>query len=382
MKCEKELVQLLVAVSLIAWGISACGIPCPKSPGFRLTDEAREKCEEKIEESFDECWKYVLSLLDKENLTDQQRFDLADGLKVISWSGTREDDEFLRLRSLQEYRILHEKFPDDVQVSWYLSLLEDGETSLQFQRRIAQLAPDCNLNNRYFAEDLDRQIGWGRDRTEQDEDLVQELVSVLDQGYEHAERRWDKMNFGHRRYREYLLAGEQDLAEIFWNQVVAELDPGSFPQDNTYSHGWTILCGEMGFKFRFAGICLDTIEKTLKEALESQTNTVDYAILGARLLVRQLLFPWGNTMFVLNPSPPRVHEVSYKPYTAGEGARILMRLRDLMESVPKDSRTESFDKTYNKILGQKPPEDPTPVRPGYELVPSPSDPDIWIWERL
>ena len=151
MKFEKESVQLLVVISLIAFGISASGIPCPKSPGFRLTDEAREKCEEKIEESFDECWKYVLSLLDKENLTDQQRFDLADGLKVMSWSGTREDDEFLRLRSLQEYRILHEKFPDDVQVSWYLSLLEDEETSLQFQRRIAQLAPDCNLNNRNFA---------------------------------------------------------------------------------------------------------------------------------------------------------------------------------------------------------------------------------------
>lgn len=179
------------------------------------------------------------SLLNVEDLTDQQRYDLADRLTSLSYGREIRDQsrESLRLRSLQEFHKLHKEFPDDVQVLWHLGLLEDGETSLQFKRRIAQLAPDCNLNNRSFAEDLDRQIGWGRDRAEQDEDLEQELVSVLDLGYEHAESRWDKMNFGHRRYREYLLAGEQDLAKTFWNQAVAELDPGSFPQDNTHSRG-------------------------------------------------------------------------------------------------------------------------------------------------
>ena len=191
------------------------------------------------------------------------------------------------------------------------------------------------------------------------------------------------MYFGHRRYREYLLAGDQDLAQQFWNRVVAELDPGSFPQDNTYvyGNGWWLLCGNMGFEFRFAEICLDTIENTFEEALESDTSYVS-GIRGVSLLAQQLLGPFGNSTVVPNPSPPRMNRVSFRPYRASEGARILMRLRDLMESVPKDSRTDSFDKTYEKILGQKPPEDPTPVMPGYELVPSPSDPDIWIWERL
>lgn len=138
----------------------------------------------------------------------------------------------------------------------------------------------------------------------------------------------------------------------------------------------------MGFQFRFAEICLDTIEESLKETLANETNIVDYGYWGVSRLAQELLFPRGNTTVVLNPSPPRVHEVSYKPYTASEGARILMRLRDLMEIVPKDSRTDAFENTYQKILGQKTPEDPTPVMPGYELVPSPSDPDIWIWERL
>lgn len=47
MRRENELLQILAAVCLFAFGISATGIPCPKSPGFRSTDVARENCEEK-----------------------------------------------------------------------------------------------------------------------------------------------------------------------------------------------------------------------------------------------------------------------------------------------------------------------------------------------
>ena len=370
----RELVPLLVAVSCCAVGISAIATPCPKSPGFRPSDEAREKCEQTIDESLDECRQYVDSLLDIDKLTDQQRFDLANWLSFLSWSESVESGKEFRHRSLQEYRTLHKKFPDDVQVMWGLALEEDDETSLQFQRRIAQLAPDCNINNHYFAVELDRRIGHGWDRAEQDEELVQEFVSLLNQGYEHAEGRWHKMHFGHLRYREYLLAGDQDLAEIFWNQVVAEIDPGSFPQDNTYSYGWGLLCGDMGFKFRFAEICLDTIEQTLKEALESDTHNVDYAMAGASELANKLVLPEYIGPSVLLPGPPDVHEVSFRPYRAEEGARILIRLRGLLESVPKDSRTSSFERTYKYVLGRKQITADFKEEDFLELVPSPSDP--------
>ncbi len=384
MRREKELAQLLAVISLIAFGISASGMACPKSPGFRLTDEAREKCEDKVGGSLVKCRQYVDSLLDVEDLTDQQRFDLADLLAFFNTSANgQQSEESLRLRSLQEYHILHEEYPDDVQVMWGLALLEDRETSLQLHRRIAHLAPDCNLNNLSLVNELDHKTGWGRDRADQDEDLVQEFVSLLDQGYEHAESVWDKMDFGHRRYREYLLAGEQNLARIFWNRVVAELDPESFPQDNTYAYGngWFLLCGHKGFEFRFAEICLDTIEKTFKEALESDTSYVN-GYRGVSLLAQQLLNPWSNSKIVLDPSPPNVHEVTFRPYRASEGGRILMRLRDLMESVPEDARNSWFEETYKILQGQM----PRPAEPEegsvFNLLRSPSNPDISRFERL
>ena len=352
MKREKELVQLLVAVSLIAWGIFASGIPCPKSPGFRLTDEAREKCEEKIEESLDECRKYVDSLLDVEDLTDQQRFDLAEGLVIVNLAGLSDEhlNEQLQ-RSLEEYRILHEKFPDDVQVMLGLAQVEDDETNLELELCVADLAPDCNHNNYWLSLKLDRLTGHGRNRAEHDEDLVQEFVSVLDQGYEHGETIRRKMHFGHLRYREYLLAGDQELAQQFWNRVVTELDPGNFPyQDNTLGSGWDLLCGQMGFKFRFAEICLNTIEEALGGELTDKASSLDGAFYGARLLASTLLF--GKQFAALNRSPPFVHWVSFRLYRASEGARILIRLRDLLESVPEDRRTIAFCNAYKYVLGE------------------------------
>lgn len=348
----RELAPLLVAVSLIVFGISASGIPCPKSPGFRVTDEARDKCEERIDESFDECRQYVDSLLDIEDLTDQQRFDLAEGLVIVNLA--RLSDEHLNeqlQRSLQEYRILHEKFPDDVQVMLGLALVEDVETSLELKLRVADLAPNCNHNNYWLSIKLDRLTGHGRNRAEQDEDFVQDLVSVLDQGYEHGETRWDKMHFGHLRYREYLLAGDQELAQQFWHRVVSELDPGNFPyQDNTLSNGWDLLCGEMGFDLRFAEICLNTIEEALEEGLADKDSSLDGVFYGAQVLARTLLF--GKQFAALNWSPPDMHEVSFRLYEASEGARILIRLRDLLESVPEDRRTIAFCNAYKYVLGE------------------------------
>ena len=385
MRRKKKLVQLLIVITLFALGVSASGMACPKSPGFRLSEEAREKCEQKMGESLDECRQYLDSLLDVEDRTDQQRFDLADLLAFFNTSANGgQSTESLRLQSLQEYRILHEEFPDDVQVMWGLTLLEDRETSLQLHRQIAHLAPDCTLNNLSLVNELDRQIGWGRDRADQDEDLVQEFVSLLDQGYEHAESIWDKMDFGHRRYREYLLAGEHNLARIFRNRVVAELDPESFPQDNTYAYGngWWLLCGNMGFDFRFAEICLDTIEKTFEEARESDTSYVS-GFRGVSLLAQQLLNPWGNTKVVLDPSPPDVHEITFRPYRTSEGGRILVRLRDLMESVPKDSRTKSFDEAYKLVRWENMPPLSEPEEGSvFNLIRSPSNSDISRFERL
>lgn len=379
----KEFALFVVAISWCVVGFANADDVCPKSPGFRLSDEAKQHCGEKADDSLDECKNYIELLENEEKPTAQQRLDLLDGLLLLGNRAENEDQqEALDQRMLQLSRELHEEYPNDVQIMWYLTVVGDEDARLKFQRRIAELAPDCNHNNRYFAENLDRRIGHGRNRAQQDEDLVQEFVSLLDQGYEHAERRWDKMNFGHRRYREYLLAGEQDLAKTFWNHVVAELDPGSFPQDNTHSYGWALLCGELGFNFRFAEICLDTIEQTLKEALESETSIEDYGYGGVLELAQQLVHPWFIGPSVLFPGPPNVHWVSFRPYRAAEGARILIRLRDLLESVPKESRTDSFDKAYKYVLGRKPLDDPTPTGLGYELVPSPSDPDIRIWESL
>ena len=303
MKCEKELVQLIVALSLIAWGISASGIPCPKSPGFRLTDEARDKCVEKIEESFDECRDFIDSLLDIENPTAQQRFDLANGLlTLVLAESTEERQNELELQSLREFRRLHEEFPDDVQIMLGLALVEDDETSLELELRVADLAPDCNHNNYWLSVVLNRLTGHGWDRAQQDEELVQKLVSVLDQGYEHGKTRWDKMHFGHLRYREYLLAGDQELAKQFWHRVVSELDPGNFPyQDNTLSNGWDLLCGEMGFDLRFAEICLDTIEEVLEGELTDKASSLDGAFYGAEVLARTLLF--GKQFAALNHAP-------------------------------------------------------------------------------
>ena len=112
------------------------------------------------------------------------------------------------------------------------------------------------------------------------------------------------------------------------------------------------MCGDRGYQFRFAGICLDAIEKALKEALDSEIRYVDHALVGASLLAKQLVAPEYVSPSVLSSAPPNVHEVSFRPYTAREGARILIRLRDLLESVPQESRFGSFNKTYRYVLGQ------------------------------
>ena len=380
MKIVGVVIGLILAGSCCVAGLSASGVACPKSPGFRLSEEAKEQCEEKADESLDDCKNLIELLENEENPTAQQRFDLLYGLMLlVNQAETEDREKALDQRMLQLSRELHEEYPNDVQVMWYLSAVGDEDTRLSFKFRIAELAPDCNHNNYWLSVVLNRLTGHGWNRAEQDEELVQEFVSVLDQGYEHGETRWDKMHFGHLRYREYLLAGDQELAQQFWHRVVSELDPGNFPyQDNSLSNGWDLLCGNMGFEFRFVEICLDTIERTLVEALESETRNVDYAMRGASELAKELLVPEYIGPFVLFPGPPHVHEISFRPYTAEEGARILIRLRGLLESVPMDSRTDSFNKTYMKVLGQETRPEEFEDEEYLELEPSGTLLDIWI----
>ena len=352
MKIVRVVVGLILAGSCCVAGLSASGVACPKSPGFRLSEEAKEQCAEKADESLDDCKNFIELLENEENPTAQHRFDLLYGLMLlVNQAETEDREKALDQRMLQLSRELHEEYPNDVQVMWYLSAVGDEDTRLSFKFRIAELAPDCNHNNYWLSVVLNRLTGHGRNRAEQDEELVQEFVSVLDQGYEHGETRWDKMHFGHLRYREYLLAGDQELAQQFWHRVVSELDPGNFPyQDNTLSNGWNLLCGEMGFDLRFAEICLNTIEEALEEGLADKASSLDGAFYGARVLARTLLF--GKQFAALNWSPPDMHEVSFRLYEASEGARILIRLRDLLESVPEDRRTIAFCNAYKYVLGE------------------------------
>ena len=334
-------------------GVANADVACPESPGFRLSDEAQEQCAEETEESLGECKNFVELLEKEENPTAQQRFDLLYGLMVLTLQEENLDRmEALERRRFQLSRELHEEFPKDVQIMWHLTVVEDEDTSLKFKRRIAELAPDCNDNSYRLSVVLDRLTGHGRKRAQQDEELVRELVSVLDQGYEHAETRRRKMHFGHLRYREYLMAGDKEDAKQFWNLVVTELDPGNFPyQDNTLGNGWSLLCGEMGFRFRFAEICLDTIEEAFGGEFADKDSSLDGAFNGAQVLARTLLF--GKRFTALSPVPPNTHEVSFRLYRASEGARVLIRLRDLLESVPEDRRTIAFCNAYKYVLGKE-----------------------------
>lgn len=348
----RDFVTFLLVMSCCVAGVANADVACPKSPGFRLSDQAQEQCVE-TEGSVEECESFVELLENVENPTAQQRFDLLYGLMVLINREKNVDRmEALERRSFQLSRELHEEYPKDVQIMWHLSVAEDEDTRLKFKRRIAELTPDCNRNNYWLSVVLNRLTGHGWDRAQQDEELVQELVSVLDQGYEHGETRWDKMHFGHLRYREHLLAGDQELAKQFWNRVVTELDPGNFPyQDNTLSNGWDLLCGEMGFDLRFAEICLNTIKEALEKELPAKASSLDGAFYGARVLARTLLF--GKQFAALNHAPPDMHEVSFRLYRASEGARILIRLRDLLESVPEDRRTIAFCNAYKYVLGKE-----------------------------
>lgn len=345
--------RFLIAATSLVLGTCASGIPCPNSPGFRLSDEAREKCEENFKESIDECRNLVADLQRVKNPSAQQRFDLATGWSAIGWREEElEKGKQLRLRSKQEFRKLHKEFPEDVQIMIDLLIGEDDETRLDLHRKVSHLAPDCALNNQFFVEKLDQLTDYGWDRPDQDPRLVNELVSLIDQGYEHAEKRWSKMFFGHLKYRELLLQDKHDSASHFRNQIVTELDPGNFPfQDDPTSHGWGLLCGSMGYKLRFAEICLNTIERTLNGELRHENETIEYGYSGVHILSRELN---TNRRGVLYPSPPDTHIPSNTLYTASEGARILMRLRDIMDSVPENKRSTAYHSAYTKVVGKRP----------------------------
>lgn len=341
----RKLAPILFGVSLLAVGISASGIACPNSSGFRPSDDAKESCAETAEESLDQCRSFVKSLESIEDPTAQQRFDRTFSLELLGRLDTPIDHlEALDRKLLREWRQLHEEFPDDVQIMWKLSVLENEETSLKLRRNISNLAPDCTTNNKWLANDLDARTNFGNNREEQDSSLVRELVSVLDQGFEHAESDWTKIYFGHLKHREFLLAGKKSHAKRFRNRAIAELRPSNLPfQDDATESGWDLLCGLMGYQLRFAEICLDTIEKSLANAMEREKVCPEGAFDGASALAN-----------VLNPvrsfnSPSAFPTSTFRAYGATEDARLMNRLRELLESVPEDRQTCAFLDAYTLV---------------------------------
>lgn len=341
-------------VGLVVLFLPVCvlGIPCPDSPGLRVSESVRHACEDRLEVSTDECRAILEQLESMEAPSPQQRFDLVSArmnLTLFEPDATREktSDE----QSLKDLQGLHEELPEDVQVMRKLALLEDDETRLNLQREIAVLAPNCTSNIFYLASDLDWMTGYGWSRSKQDPDLLQELKSILDLGYETTSLRWYKMFFGQLRYREYLLDNEDSKASQFRQQVIEELSPATFPFENDEnSDGWTLLCGEMGYKLRFAQMCLNALDRAYKQAISDGSVIPQDVYYGAGILAAVLVDVASE---VLDASPPPEHAVLYAPYSASEGARILIGLRDLLESVPEDQRTTHFYTAYEFTVGQE-----------------------------
>ncbi|MCY3885180.1 MAG: hypothetical protein OXG24_09750 [Gammaproteobacteria bacterium] len=337
----------------LAIGFCASATPCPNSPGLRPSQEVRENCEEKIKESSIECQRFITDLEQVINPTAQQRFDWAVGLSgLLLHETSSERRNEMKKQIHEEFRKLHQEHPNDVQIIYKLYIYGDTDLKLQRQRRIAKLAPNCTRNNKWIVIELDRRTGHGRNRLEQDPNLLKELSSMIEQGFEHAESNWQKMYFGHLKYREYLLLNKREIADSFRSQIITELDPANFPfQDDTTNNGWGLLCGSMGYQFRFAEICLNAIDKALNEHPGLDRFDPEDAYFGVKQLTRELV---GPTMGVLGRAPPRVHQVSFNPYTTSEGARILMRLRDVMDDVPNELRTDRFYSAYEQTLSRNP----------------------------
>ncbi|MCY3884674.1 MAG: hypothetical protein OXG24_07100 [Gammaproteobacteria bacterium] len=393
-----HLLHVMVIASCLAVAINVNGVPCPKSPGFRLSEEATQKCEVQIDESLDDCQVYVNHLKSVVDPTAQQRFDLAFGLsKLRRLESVLQGRESIKQEVVKELRKLHEEFPNDVQVLMKLAWFEDYWTEFRLERRIAELAPDCTKNSRSLVEKLDRQTGQGMNRAGQDPILVQELAAMTDLGFKHSERNWDKMLFGHLRYREYLLSGERKQAAKFRDEAIAELDPENFPfVEDPNNHGWSLLCGPIGYDFRFSEFCLNSIERVLSVTSRPRDYDVDRAYRGARLLAHVLVDPpsdnptapkipsdpselVGTTTTIVNSDgtledmvvdeasaealfefyyshlhgPPKSHLVSFKPYKVTEATKFIIRLRDILESVPEDQRTKSFCEAYKYVLGEE-----------------------------
>ena len=222
--------------------------------------------------------------------------------------------------------------------------LKTKKKKLDLRRRIADQAPDCTTNNKWLVTDLDEMTNFGNNREEQDPSLVQELVSILDQGFEHAETVAGKMYFGHLRHREFLLAGKVIAAKTFRSQVILELDAANLPfQTDTTAHGWDLLCGLMGYQLRFAEICLDMIEKNLDNAMKPDRVRPESAFRGASALAN-VLIPVRSFN-----SPSGFPTSTFRAYGASEDARLIARLRDLLESVPEGRQSDLFSNAYELV---------------------------------
>ncbi|MCY3883777.1 MAG: hypothetical protein OXG24_02560 [Gammaproteobacteria bacterium] len=300
-----------------------------------------------------------------EPLTAQQRYDLIYALFQMRF--VVHDPEIAEVwdSKLQSTtRKLLEEYPHDVSINVLAVASEfrrsDDESFLETARYLVHLAPYCNSNTFLLSSHLERLITRNEDRSaEEIAVLVDERNKLLELGYQHAKTKGDKVEWGGKRYMEYLRIDEAELARQWRNMVVREINPpGLLVDSDNVEDSLRLICIPRAHRLRLAEHCLRTLERAIEHA-NSNNEEVSYFVLifAEELMYGFSLFPFEWRMEPISPErgvpSPLAITWEFETYTPNDAAYIVPRLRDVLELIPEEQQDERFFEVYSLVIGER-----------------------------
>ena len=310
--------------------------PCPGHEALVISDNVRAACTLNMPESKVECKKLITELSNVESPTTQQKYDLAAAMYDLADFSVHSESDELRNRGDTLLRSLHEEHPTDTTLLWKLHLYADENKSIDFLRRILQVAPNCSKVRNYLLVDLGFTTSF-LDDPQIREDTRAEISHHIDAGYDLATEKMWKIRFGSMSFESLLDAGHMERARRLHERLFTELDIENLTYDDASRvDNLEAICDYSAFALRFTEYCLDAIEQSLAIDVAQGGPLGDDVLLAIKALGLALtLTDPGSSLEKFNhPAIENEYDFGSFPFFPQEAVVYAIRLGDMILGVP------------------------------------------------
>lgn len=293
-----------------------------------------------------DCHEFMEELLQIDNPTPEQRRALVIGYHSASnFESKPERSSEMYQYVVNAMRSLVKDYPDDPRWAYELAFVEqDNDQKITLFQHVLELDPVCVSAAREIADILND--------SDSDEDRAKALEYIL-YAYEHDVGEGKLYHaLDYILYIKYLYEKPSDMhsrnferrkaEDSFRTRVIEDMGWDDLPFDETgRANSMELICNGTALEIGTGDTCLDAI------LLLSNRDVEAGRPLGIDVL--RAIHSLAYRILHSSDSHP-VHEIDHE---FGVDAKHIMHLRDVLDSVPEDSRTLQYYEAYAWIVGPK-----------------------------